>query len=474
MSYLVAGIILTGMSTTGETIFENLKNFDLTEFSNSPSLCRRSILDDRFRHNWQCQKMPRNYGKKDKLKEQDDKRGLVSFGATRFSTFVEQASSVSRCLPAMEKCYAEGLVEFNTKVTKPLQKYFIRDSPDQLELRAQLYDINMLLKPIARATYSTNLKTLESTQVTCSDLFTIWIRIAIGVQQVFCDLTSLSLYFGKSALSFRKEGGGPRSGPPTACKINKYHKETIDCYNRRFAIFMNDCTPSRFVLAYLLDPIYYRDGAMRFGLPPRVNFGKKTASPFVVNLITNARVMLQNEQKRERRGDEAEADFSEADNMYKHCLTSTWRRSNLNTAYMYRKAQFDLPCKDMSLRLAWGEMLSNDSNTYVLARLAIRLFSAVPSEMCDERTASKLTAMSTAKRSNLGPENLIRCAQLNQYWRYRFGSSEVQQHCQKVRLELPTTNRKPSDPIVAGIPTLQDLLNADSNSDRSITCNTPF
>jgi hypothetical protein len=35
-------------------------------------------------------------------------------------------------------------------------------------------------------------------------------------------------------------------------------------------------------------------------------------------------------------------------------------------------------------------------------------------------------------------------------------------------LELPTTNRKPSDPIVAGIPTLQDLLNADSNSDRPI------
>ncbi|KAJ7308556.1 hypothetical protein DFH08DRAFT_975153 [Mycena albidolilacea] len=51
---------------------------------------------------------------------------------------------------------------------------------------------------------------------------------------------------------------------------------------------------------------------------------------------------------------------------------------------------------------------------------------------------------------------------LNQYWRYGFGSSEVKQHCQKVRLELPTANRKPSDPVVAGIPTLQDLLNADS------------
>ncbi|KAJ7343922.1 hypothetical protein DFH08DRAFT_1009112 [Mycena albidolilacea] len=96
------------------------------------------------------------------------------------------------------------------------------------------------------------------------------------------------------------------------------------------------------------------------------------------------------------------------------------------------------------------------------ARLGIKLFSVVPSEMCDERTASKLTAMSTAKRNNLGPENLIRCAQLNQYWRYGFGSSEVKQHCQKVRLELPMANRKPSDPVVSGIPTLQDLLNADS------------
>jgi hypothetical protein len=64
--------------------------------------------------------MPHNYSKKDKLKEQDDKRGLVSFGATRFSTFVDQASSVSRCLPAMEKCYAEGLVEFNTKAVSDL------------------------------------------------------------------------------------------------------------------------------------------------------------------------------------------------------------------------------------------------------------------------------------------------------------------------------------------------------------------
>ncbi|KAJ7231430.1 hypothetical protein C8J57DRAFT_1730175 [Mycena rebaudengoi] len=47
-------------------------------------------------------------------------------------------------------------------------------------------------------------------------------------------------------------------------------------------------------------------------------------------------------------------------------------------------------------------------------------------------------------------------------------TAEVKQHCQKVRLELPTSNRKPSDPIVAGIPTLHDLLNPDTVDDEPI------
>ncbi|KAJ7289145.1 hypothetical protein C8J57DRAFT_995341, partial [Mycena rebaudengoi] len=159
---------------------------------------------------------------KDKLQDQEDRRGLVSFGATRFSTFANQASSVSRCLSAMEKCYSEGLIKFDTKATKPLQQYLIANSPEQLTFRLQLYNINMLLKPVSRG-----LKTLESSQVTCSDVFNIWIGIAIGFKEVF-------------------------SNPNTA--INKYHRETFDCYNRRFAIFMNECTEGMFILSYLLDP----------------------------------------------------------------------------------------------------------------------------------------------------------------------------------------------------------------------------
>ncbi|KAJ7601673.1 hypothetical protein DFH06DRAFT_1025246, partial [Mycena polygramma] len=123
-----------------------------------------------------------NYGKKhlrDKLKEQDDRRGLVSFGATRFSTFANQASSVSRCLTAMGKCFAEGLVTFDTKAVSFI-RYLDNDSPAQYLFCLQLYNINMLLTPIARG-----LKTLESSQVTCLDVFNVWIGIAIGFQEVF-------------------------------------------------------------------------------------------------------------------------------------------------------------------------------------------------------------------------------------------------------------------------------------------------
>ncbi|KAJ7855067.1 hypothetical protein B0H13DRAFT_1903287, partial [Mycena leptocephala] len=258
-----------------------------------------------------------NYGKKhlrDKVKDKEDRRGLVSFGATRFSTFANQSSSVTRCLPAMEKCYAEGLIKFDTKA-----KYFEANSPAQLGFRLQLYNINMLLKPISRG-----LKTLESSQVTCSDVFNIWIGIAIGFREVFSDPTN---------------------------PINKYHQETFDAYNRRFSIFMNDCTTGMFILAYVLDPIYYRDGALRLGLPPRQNFSKPTASPLVVYLITSARLMLQNEQKREQKGDAAEGDI-----LVKQIM-----------AYMYREAPFDQPCTDPSMRLTWWKSMAKDSNSYMLA-----------------------------------------------------------------------------------------------------------
>lgn len=48
--------------------------------------------------------------------------------------------------------------------------------------RTQLHNINMLLTPIARG-----LQTLEGQNTTCSDVFHIFVGIAIGFTNVFLD-----------------------------------------------------------------------------------------------------------------------------------------------------------------------------------------------------------------------------------------------------------------------------------------------
>jgi hypothetical protein len=86
--------------------------------------------------------------------------------------------------------------------------------------------------------------------------------------------------------------------------------------------------------------------------------------------------------------------------------------------------------------------------------IAIKLFSVSPSEMCDERTASKLSAFNSAKRNGLSPANLINMAKLQDYWRYGLGSPGSEH---SATLKLPKAPKSTSVHLPA--PTLQDLLN---------------
>ncbi|KAK7000614.1 hypothetical protein R3P38DRAFT_2797273 [Favolaschia claudopus] len=280
LSYLVAGIILTGISATGDKICEELTKIILfyaaMRFSmvvsdttgnvkkcralickkwpwilNCPDPCHQlnllakeimlgskkfpkvkgftdpikfiSLITTFFSHSNDSTKHLR-----DELKTEEDRRSLVAFGDTRFSTFGNQASSVSRCFASIESIFERGLVKFDTKATKPLQRIFTRDSDEQLDFKRNLNCINQLFKPISRG-----LKTLENQRVTCSDVFNIWIGIGVGNYEVFST---------------------PGTSSPILFFIQLTDPETFDCYNRRFAIFMNDCTPGLFILAYCLDP----------------------------------------------------------------------------------------------------------------------------------------------------------------------------------------------------------------------------
>ena len=104
-----------------------------------------------------------------------------------------------------------------------------------------------------------------------------------------------------------------------------------------------------------------------------------------------------------------------------------------DTAYMYGEIPFMDLCYDPLQCLSWWQARAMNSNAdvlsvchlafltflYVLSAaqiLGIKLFSVSPSEMCDERGASKLSAFNSAKRNGLSAENLIHMTQLHDHW----------------------------------------------------------
>ncbi|KAJ6609473.1 hypothetical protein B0H10DRAFT_2064033 [Mycena sp. CBHHK59/15] len=114
--------------------------------------------------------------------------------------------------------------------------------------------------------------------------------------------------------------------------------------------------------------------------------------------------------------------------------------------------------------LEYWKGLRRDSNADVLTTIAIIIFSIMPSELCDERTASLLGWINAARRSSLTPEHLIASAQLSQW--YKFGLTEGNY------THSATGNVKVSDvgssSTVLSAPSLLDLLNDDDVSPQDV------
>lgn len=101
--------------------------------------------------------------------------------------------------------------------------------------------------------------------------------------------------------------------------------------------------------------------------------------------------------------------------------------------------------------------------TFTVQIIAIKLFSVSPSEMCDERTASKMSSFSTAKRNGLSGANIIHMTQLQQYWTTGIGGT-TSKYKHTAHLTLLKPQNQPTT-ITLPAPTLQDLLNPESSDD---------
>ncbi|KAJ6557422.1 hypothetical protein B0H10DRAFT_1967323 [Mycena sp. CBHHK59/15] len=125
--------------------------------------------------------------------------------------------------------------------------------------------------------------------------------------------------------------------------------------------------------------------------------------------------------------------------------------------YTYNQAPFDSQYWDSSTKpIDHWTKLSNDSNAKQIGRIAVKIFSIFPSEICDERTASRLGWFNAARRSSILPENLIGCARLYDYYTNGISEGAYSHEAHVVLSEVlaPTAGTT----LTKSAPSLMDLI----------------
>ncbi|KAF8149065.1 hypothetical protein B0H34DRAFT_802591 [Crassisporium funariophilum] len=138
-------------------------------------------------------------------------------------------------------------------------------------------------------------------------------------------------------------------------------------------------------------------------------------------------------------------------------------------AYAYNKEPFKSHMWSRGTKpLKWWTEISHDSNARLISQIAIKLFSISPSEICDERTASRLGWYNAARRSSITPEHLIDSTKLYDFYMNGFDEGKYT-HTARVHLKpVNPGSTSSTNPHVRSAPSLMDLVNADDIEPASV------
>ncbi|KAJ6583941.1 hypothetical protein DFH09DRAFT_1075558 [Mycena vulgaris] len=95
----------------------------------------------------------------------------------------------------------------------------------------------------------------------------------------------------------------------------------------------------------------------------------------------------------------------------------------------------------------------------IACKIAVKVFSIMPSEICDERTASRLGWFNAARRSSILPENLIDCARIYDF--YTNGISEGN-YSHQAHVALADVLGPAGGTAQRSAPSLMDLLHEEN------------
>ncbi|CAK5274220.1 unnamed protein product [Mycena citricolor] len=351
------------------------------------------------------------------------KGGMKSASDTRFGTSFIQSVALRLCFPAIVACIQAGTIAFTTKATKRFIPYF---DPDHLEYPGFQSRLSALIQLLEAG--ANGITTLEGQNVTCADVFYVWVTIAWHLERLV----------GSTTKGF-----------------SKYRSQIITIYNARFEQMMTESSHNLFLLAYYLHPLYFTHGGLKLFLPD-LREGEKYSSDKWTDLFRtlrlSARAILHGEQLRCNMESKSEASR----------LTQQLVRWLCGHAPFHKRAYITRDDKPLD----YWKAVKKDSNADVLATVAIILFSISPSEICDERTASLLGWMNAARRSSMTAENLVHSAQLSQW--YKHGLSEGNyQHTSTANIRVSNVDLSTETTVTLSAPTLMDLLN-DQNVDPTV------
>ncbi|KAK7057889.1 ribonuclease H-like domain-containing protein [Favolaschia claudopus] len=346
--------------------------------------------------------------------------GMKSASETRFGTTYIQALAVKLCMPALVTCVAAGTIIFATKATKRLIPYLTPGATHygflaQLDCMVKLFEAG-----------ANGITALEGQNTTCADVFYVWVTIAWHLNKLLGDLNA---------------------------GLVSYRDKVIEVYNARFDQMMTESSHGIFLFAYFLHPLYFQHGGLKLVMPA-LKEGEKfdlEKYPELFKTFRNsARAILKGEQTRTGKKSKSDADR----------LTDQLVRWAVGLPPFHQRVYAvagDSP-------LEYWKGLQRDSNADVLATVAIIVFSIMPSELCDERTASLLGWINAARRSSMTPEHLIATAQLSQW--YKFGLTEGNYtHSAAANVKVSDVG---SSSTVASTPSLLDLLNDDNVAPQDV------
>ncbi|KAK7018294.1 hypothetical protein R3P38DRAFT_1296978 [Favolaschia claudopus] len=265
------------------------------------------------------------------------------------------------------------------------------------------------------------LLTLEGQNTTCAHVFYVWVIIAWHLEKVLADPSS---------------------------SAGRHRAEVIQCYNDRFEQMMTESSSNVFLLAYFLHPLFRKCGGLQLTMPANKNADTLKPAQYpslFVTLFKAAMEILKGEQLRYGKGGK-----EEVVKLQKEFIRYAYQQSPFDTQY------FDSSTKPLD----YWTRLSGDSNATQISRIAVKIFSIMPSEICDERTASRLGWFNAARRSSILPENLIDCARLYDY--YTNGITEGA-YSHEVHVALDDVLAVPRGTVQQrSAPSLMDIINEEN------------